>query len=172
MKLSTEDRSYEDGEISLLLRIVQPSKPHGGWPGNKETIRIWQIRNKGEVVYRRVTNEKALELERMLGEIDVDAAAFREHPTLGTVLSGEFKRLPSVWGLSQPRQRMARAFWFIPRLGRAKKRLLQSGIKTSTQKNPDHFLGATMIQAKLQEAVPSHQRIGCLYLNRQKENES
>lgn len=99
MKLSTEDRSYEDGEISLLLRIVQPSKPHGGWPGNKETIRIWQIRNKGEVVYRRVTNEKALELERMLGEIDVDAAAFREHPTLGTVLSGEFKRLPSVWGL-------------------------------------------------------------------------
>ena len=87
MKISTEDRFYEDGERLLALRIKYPSEPHGGWPGTPVTVRFWQICDKGKVSFRICSDDEIMAIEQELGEVDVTKLAFIEHQTLGRVVT-------------------------------------------------------------------------------------
>lgn len=83
-KITTEERTYVDGESTVLLRIKYPSEPSGGWPGNKVQCRVWEICVKGETLFRRCTDEQVVKFESKVG-LPIGVLKFIEHPTLGRV---------------------------------------------------------------------------------------
>ena len=83
MKLRSAERVFEDDAGSLILRVLEPSPPHGAWPGTDVLIREWKICPQGEGVYRACTDAEVVQFERELMEIP--ALKFIQHPSLGCV---------------------------------------------------------------------------------------
>jgi hypothetical protein len=86
MKITQSTRHFEmDNGDLVTLRVISPSKPRGGWIGNKEDIREWKIfrRSTAEKIayYVTPTQSEIIELEKVLGEIHT--FAFKVHPFIG-----------------------------------------------------------------------------------------
>lgn len=69
-----------------MLRVIAPSEPHGGWPGNKRTIRQWDMCRDGTAFYDRCTDLEVIAFEHELGQIDPAKIEFGKHPTLDRVV--------------------------------------------------------------------------------------
>lgn len=67
----------------IVVRTIEPSLPSGGWPGNKATIRAWEICPFGQISYRRCTREEVIKFEKLADEWK--QIRFVNHPTLGEV---------------------------------------------------------------------------------------
>lgn len=72
----------DDGR-RITARTLQPSAPHGGWPGTTIVIREWKICDYGRSMYRDANEKEIYELEQMLGEWT--NVRIIDHPTLGLV---------------------------------------------------------------------------------------
>lgn len=86
LRLDQTERHFDldmGGEAHVMLRVILPSKPRGGWPGSDYTIRKWQVCSGGSAAYRDCSDEEVARLEYLLGE--VRAVTFVPHPTLGRV---------------------------------------------------------------------------------------
>lgn len=92
LKLSKETRHYKidsPTEVALLLRIFQPSEPHGVWPGNSIIVRSWEICESGQTAYRKCNETEMRGFEDRLGELE--RVEFMLHPSLGLVAYGPLK---------------------------------------------------------------------------------
>lgn len=69
----------------VTLRVIQPSKSHGGWPGSDYQIREWKICRPGTAHMDVCTDEEVLEFEGLACLLDPKNVCFVEHPTLGRV---------------------------------------------------------------------------------------
>lgn len=82
---------------SVKVRILEPSEPHGSWPGTGQVIHKWEIHTRNPEDPRmaliedlnEVSMEEAkkaiLKLEEILGEWTGSEIGFEMHPTLGLV---------------------------------------------------------------------------------------
>jgi hypothetical protein len=86
MQETSSQRTFtlENGDTAYL-KVFQPSKPYGVWPGADRVMRRWEIcRKGGGSALVRCTKEEARALEVRLGEIE--RVGFYEHPTVGLVV--------------------------------------------------------------------------------------
>lgn len=74
----------EDERDMMILRILYPSDPSGGWPGTKRTIREWKVCRKGKGHFDAATQEEIIKFEKILGELNRHPE-FTIHPSLGLV---------------------------------------------------------------------------------------
>lgn len=96
LNLTQESRHYSYGSPEvreLILRVIQPSEPHGVWVGNEGTLRQWRKlgRHPASVSYLECTEEDIREFERALGEVDIKSLRFSTHSGLGLVVEGHKK---------------------------------------------------------------------------------
>ncbi len=72
---------------SVVLRVLEASRPDGAWAGNPTTVRAWMVCRPGSAAYDRMTDTEVLAYEAALGEIDPAGWSFVRHPGLGRVLA-------------------------------------------------------------------------------------
>jgi hypothetical protein len=78
MKITSDQRErswdIEPGDLfngtTVMLRIIDPSEPCGGWAGNKQAIREWGIVRLNGIEIVRPTLKEIVALETWLGEIE------------------------------------------------------------------------------------------------------
>jgi hypothetical protein len=88
MRLTEEQREIhfkDENDRPVHVRIILPSPPHGGWPGNNVTVRVWQMCRKGSAHYSEMTDAEVKRAEAAFGEVDPAKIDFLQHPTLGRV---------------------------------------------------------------------------------------
>lgn len=75
----------ENGARPVTLRVIEPSKAHGGWPGNNYQIREWKICRPGTYHMDACTDQEMFDFEQLFGQVSHADLGFADHPTLGRV---------------------------------------------------------------------------------------
>lgn len=83
LESETINLSLAESKADIILRILYPSEPHGGWPGTRVTIHEWKICYPKDGSYRSCTADEVVALEKLIGKW----SKFRltVHKTLGLV---------------------------------------------------------------------------------------